>query len=92
MLFNNLAFFSPGLAFFQTWFGFFSQEMSGNPVLAIWSRGKWPDNCQLESLLCCIWFFFWSTYTKLYVEIFRPLVMYISKSRQAFTLKIFGPV
>jgi len=24
--------FSSGLAFCQTWFGFFSQEMSGNPV------------------------------------------------------------
>jgi len=26
--------FLPGLAFFQTWFGFFSQEMSGNPVIS----------------------------------------------------------
>ena len=25
-----------GLAFFQTWFGFFSQEMSGNPASDQW--------------------------------------------------------
>ena len=30
---NNFGFFSPSLAFFQTWFGFFSQEISGNPAV-----------------------------------------------------------
>jgi len=31
MVFNNLAFFTP-FGFFWTWFGFFSQKMSGNPA------------------------------------------------------------
>jgi len=33
------------LAFFQTWFGFFSQEMSGNPVKNASSAG-------FDSLFC----------------------------------------
>jgi len=48
---------------------------SSNPINMVEWDGKWLENCQFEWLFCCIWFFCWCTFTRLYVKFFGPLVM-----------------
>jgi len=39
----------------------YKTELEKFSLLSVWSSGKLLDNCQFESFLCCIWFFFWCT-------------------------------
>jgi len=48
MVFNNLAFLTP-FGFFWTWFGFFSQKMSG---VAATDPTIWTSTYGLEPMLC----------------------------------------
>jgi len=45
----------------------FLSDIKLEEISLLWTRssGKWRDNRQFEWLLCCIWFFFWCTYTRL---------------------------
>jgi len=43
----------------------YKTELKKISLLWTWSSGKWQDNRHFEWRLCCIWFFFWCTYTRL---------------------------
>jgi len=43
----------------------YKTELENISLPSMWSSGKWLDNHQFEWLLCCIWVFFWCTYTRL---------------------------